>query len=365
MKITILTSPFGGLPPVSIGAVEKLFYELAQFWCKAGHSVVFYSISGGNENDYNCDVKYLPGWRRSGSLIVDLVKDFSYSLRFCFRLKKTDILILNTFWSPYLIQFFRRKVKKVIYGVHRFPKRQFGLYSKIDYFVCVSTAVYDKLIQIHPKYLEKSCVISNPVDTNIFSPKRWERTDCIEIIYAGRIHPEKGLEILAKAYALLKKKHPCVSLTFIGGWTIFDGGGGKNYRKKLKNIAPDIRYVKSIYNQKQLAGRLAKGDIFVYPSVAEWGESFGLAPLEAMACGLPTVVSDLKCFADYGEPENNILIFKRGESQVDDLVRQLERLVVNEDLRQRLSANAVITAKRFDLPIIANKYLALFEELMR
>ena len=139
MTIAILTSHAQALPPYAIGAVEKLFYDLAQIWCDAGHHVTFYSVKGG-ENGKN-DVVPMRGYKGSGSVYWEIIKDFFYSLRFWFKLRKTDIVILNTFWSPFFAWFFRRKYRKAIYGVHRFPKRQFFLYRKMDEFICVSTVI--------------------------------------------------------------------------------------------------------------------------------------------------------------------------------------------------------------------------------
>jgi glycosyltransferase involved in cell wall biosynthesis len=45
--------------------------------------------------------------------------------------------------------------------------------------------------------------------------------------------------------------------------------------------------------------------MFVYPCLAEQGETFGLAPLEAVACGAVPIVSDLSCFGDFITPGVN------------------------------------------------------------
>ena len=48
MQVTVITSPFGSLPPVAVGAVEKLFHQLAGEWAKNGHHVSFVCAGGGD-----------------------------------------------------------------------------------------------------------------------------------------------------------------------------------------------------------------------------------------------------------------------------------------------------------------------------
>jgi glycosyltransferase involved in cell wall biosynthesis len=71
----------------------------------------------------------------------------------------------------------------------------------------------------------------------------------------------------------------------------------------------NVCFLEPTYDTDELNRLYQKASIFVYPSVAEKGETFGLAPLEAMAWGCVPVVSDLRCFKDFIIHERNGLIF--------------------------------------------------------
>ena len=365
MKISIITSPFGSIPPNATGAVEKLFYDLAQEFIKHGNEVTFYCCGGGEEGK-NKYVHITP-YKRSGSIKIDLVKDFCYSLEMFFKLTRTDILILNTFWSPILARFFKWKYKKVVYGVHRFPKGQFKYYLNMDLLICVSTAVCNALLRQTPQAKDKAVVIANPVNNQVFYFCKKNTINAIEIMYSGRIHPQKGLHVLVQAFIKLINEFPKTRLTFIGEVALEKGGGGETYRNDLLQLAKghEIKFIPAVTNPVELAGTLSKADIFCYPSLASQGEAFPVAPLEAMALGIPVVVSDLECFMDLIVPNENALIFKRDNNQVESLVDQLKRLICDEALRQRLGKNAARRAREFATDKIANKYLTVFEKLMQ
>ena len=364
MTIAVLTSHAQALPPYAIGAVEKLFYDLAQVWCDAGHKVTFYSVKGGG-NGKN-DVVPMRGYKGSGNVYLEIIKDFFYSFRFWFKLRKTDIVILNTFWSPFFAPFFRRKYCKAIYGVHRFPKRQFFLYRKVDELICVSTVIARAVKERFPYLASRVRCINNPIKTDVFNVSGQEgaRTD-FTILYAGRVHPEKGLDILVSAFHYLKEEgHKC-RLVLVGAVDPAKGGGGDEYAAQLRELDGRIEFVAPIYDPEKLAAIMKQSACFVYPSVAAQGEACPVAPLEAMACGLPTIVSDLECFLDYGKPDENILMFKRDRDAVKDLASQIKRIMLEPDLANLLGRNAAETAKEFSTERIALQYQQDFERLLK
>ena len=366
MKISIITSPFGGVPPNAIGAVEKRFYDVGQVFYERGHDVSFYCCSGG-ENGKGTYIHIL-GYKRSRKLWIDLIKDFFYSLNVLWALKRTDILIINTFWCPILLAFFRKKYKKSFYSVARFPKGQFRFYRYIDGFICPSRHIQKALLQEKPSLASKSIVIPNPVNTEIFTSKNVHKVnDKIEIIYTGRVHPEKGLHILAMAYSQLCLEFDNLTLTIVGAQSYADGGGGDDYITQLNTIVGNhpIQYVDAVRERKELAHIIQNATIYCYPSIAMKGEAFGVAPLEAMALGMPVVISNLECFSDFVISEENALIFELGDNQVESLVCQLKRLICDEALRQRLGTNAACRSLDFSTDKVANLLLHNFESLLK
>ena len=362
MRITVITSPFGPLPPDAVGAVEKLFYLLAGEWVKAGHDICFI-CAGGGDNEKIRHVR-LKKYRRTGSTKKDLIWDFLYSMKALLRCPKTEILLCNTFWSPFLAPLFRWKYRRLVYGVHRYPKRQFFLYPFAHSFICVSTAVADALRrQIGDD--KRIAVINNPIDAEVFRPIDGDRPKKPIVAYAGRVHPEKGLDILFDACERLVGDIG-LTIRLFGPCDVANGGGGEAYVAVLKAKAPHVRveFLGAMHNPKALAAALRECMVFVYPSVAERGESFGVAPLEAMGLGLPVVLSDLACFGDYAEDGENCRMFHRGESAVEECAERLHELLTDDNLRTRLGVSAKYVSERFSAQAVAGRYINKFMEVM-
>ena len=373
MKITVITSPFGYIPPFGFGAVERLWYNLSVEWVKQGHKVFFLSKKNNEEKQHTIqdgiNIKYLKGYSRSKSLKTDIFLDFFFSIRALFYMKKTDVLVLNTFWSPLICFLFFWKYKKTVYNVARFPKHQFRFFKHIDRLSCVSQAVYNELIVQTPSVESITNIINYPINTEIFKYYSSENTDSekITIVYTGRVHPEKGLTILVEAVDLLIQNYPFLELEIVGPRTIKDGGGGDDYINKLNALATSFSIVwcDPISDPILLKNKIIKGSIYCYPSVAEKGETFGVAPLEAMATGRATIVSNLGCFKDFVHDKKNGLIFDHNnKNAVVLLKKQLEILIKDKELRLKLGLEAHKTSLNFTNKKIANLHLKDFDSLL-
>src|SRR5437762_14010305 len=81
------------------------------------------------------------------------------------------------------------------------------------------------------------------------------------------------------------------------------GGGGEAYLASLQSAVEKgegkISFTGPIFDPSELASVFRRARLFIYPSLSERGESFGLAPLEAMADGCAVLVSNLDCFQDF------------------------------------------------------------------
>jgi glycosyltransferase involved in cell wall biosynthesis len=373
MKISIITSPFGCIPPHAIGAVEKLWYNVSKVFVENNNQVCFLSKKPNELNVSNnifsdgVNIKYIAGYEWQKSQKVNIILDLIYSIKALVILEKTDILILNTFWTPLLAIFFKWKYKKVVYNVARFPKGQFKFYKYIDRLSCVSTAVYNALISQTPERENQSKTIPNPVDLTYFYPQEKIYSKTFTILYSGRIHPEKGLTILAEAFDKLCEKYSNVSfeLKLVGATSISNGGGGKIYINEINSkTTRAISYIPPIYDPKELATVMNQADIYCYPSLAEKGETFGVAPLEAMALGKATIVSNLDCFKDFAIHNQNAYIFNHRESPIDNLFSALEKFYLDENLRNRIAIQASKDALQFSNKNIADLYLKDFESLL-
>lgn len=371
MKITIITGPFSCLPPHSIGAIEKLWYSIGEGLIKEGIEIIYISKKPEAFEPKDNHI-YIEGYERTGSWLRDFLKDLIYSWRALKQLPQSDIVILNSLWSPILIRFFKNKYKISIFSVERFPKRQLTVYNsigKIDYFRCCSSAVYKELLNQSAQLKDKSWIIPNFIDTRVFNCNK-PRKLSVEptVVYAGRVHREKGIDILVEAVEYLYQEYGLkINLMIIGASDIERGGSGQEYVNALRERGANVNitWIDAIYNPKELAEKIKGGDIFCYPSVANKGETFGVAPLEAMALGLPVIVSNLECFKDFVIPSKNALVFNQNDKNaIEKLAYNIKKLIDLPELFNKLSLEGAKTARKFSVEEISKVYYKKFEELL-
>ena len=365
-SINIITSPFGCIPPHAIGAVEKLWKSCGDYYLSKGIKVCFISKKP-EDNISNTDTNiYVKGYGRTGSWMKDFLLDLVYSVKALWKMPKCEAVVLNTIWTPVLLPLFRWKYKVSLYNVARFPKRQFGFYKAVDVLSCVSSAVYNCLLEQTPSSEKQTCVIANFIDTDIYHPyRKHQLSEKATILYTGRVHREKGIELLVEAINKLRGNYD-VSLKIIGAWDMPRGGSGKEYKDELDGLAKGwtIEWVEPIYNPMELAREMDTCDLYCYPSLAENGETFGVAPLEAMGLGIPTIVSALDCFKDFVTDKESGLIFNhRADNAVDQLVDCFEYIMDSDEHYQLLSERGAVVASSFNIAQKADEYLTVLNNV--
>jgi glycosyltransferase-like protein len=171
------------------------------------------------------------------------------------------------------------------------------------------------------------------------------------ILTIGGIEPRKGSITLLEAFARLRARvAPALDplLVIAGGATLFD------YRDELQRFTQrrdalglDDRQVRTLgpQSERDLDGLLAAADVFAFPSRKE---GFGLAALEALACGLPLVCSDLPVFRTFLRDGDSAAMAAVGD--VEALAEALELVATDPALRERLrrGGEAVARAHSWD-----------------
>ena len=235
--------------------------------------------------------------------------------------------------------------------------------------LAVSRAIADAIIAQAPHLREKVRVIPNALPLPVVnqSGATRERT----VLFVGRIHPEKGLEVLLRAWHRLPAELLCRwRLKLIGPSDSHLGGGGQKFLDQLQAIEPTsgarIEWAGPVFNDDELAAHYRSALLFIYPSIAETGEALPVAPLEAMANGCAPIVSDLSCFRDY--IDDGVTGFVFDHRAVDPAETLSTRLAVwlqksNEELA-RVGEAARARAQEFAVGPVAQRYLADFESLL-
>jgi 1,2-diacylglycerol 3-alpha-glucosyltransferase len=153
------------------------------------------------------------------------------------------------------------------------------------------------------------------------------------ILFAGRLVPEKGVFDLLEAYAKLESGlRSDVGLVFAG-----EGGSGQELARQAKRISPGVVCIPGFAQREDLAGLYALAEALVLPTHSD---TWGLVVNEAMACGLPIIVSNVAgCSADLVEDGWNGYVVPPRDS--DKLRVAIDSLLRQPELKERMSARSL------------------------
>lgn len=373
MKITIVQGPFLPVPPLLGGAVEKIWFELGKYFAACGHKVTHISRAFSSlpekETVENVDYIRIPSFDAPHNQILMRLFEAAYCFRVLKKVPESDITITHSILLPFLMR--KKKYGKVCVHFARQPKGQTLLYSHIPRFHAISKDLARNICKESPESQKKVAIIP------YFVPDKFMATDVPDrhqkpysAIYVGRIHPEKGLELLIKSWQSLPEYLTKEwQLKIIGPWSEREGGGGDRYYDYLKGLTAGntkIIFTGPMFDEDQLQTEYLAARIFLYPSLAEKGETFGLSVLEAMARGCIPVISALACFSDFVQDNKSGLIFNHRVARPElELTGKLSNLLESHEVQIRLGINALVQAKQFTLKKVGSMYLQDFLNLLK
>lgn len=372
MRITIVQGAFLPVPPLLGGALENIFLHLGREFASRGHEVIHIcrAFPGLRNEEYAHGVTYrrVPGFDAPASILWHKVCD----LRYCHRVRKilqpADVIISHTFWLPILSR--DRRYGQIYACVHRHPKGQLALYSRHARILTVSQSVVETIRRQARNWIERTDVVGNPIE-----PDALARDPAIDrsrfaaprqLLYAGRLHPEKGIHLVLEALSVLAGElPPGIRLKIVGPHEVRAGGGGEAYLKRLQDLASTIplpvEFTGGEYDRDRLLDHYRQASLFLYPSLATRGETFGLAPLEAMSQGCPALVSGLSCFREFIDQDRNGFVVDLDGAQPSRILARALRPILQGDVDlTAVAARARETAEEFSLERIASAYLEVF-----
>ncbi len=175
-------------------------------------------------------------------------------------------------------------------------------------------------------------------------------------LYLGNIEPRKNLERLINAYNILCKREknpPKLVLAGGKGW-LYDSIFQRVTDLGLSDKVMFTQYIPSEDMNPLMCGSLA----FVFPSLYE---GFGMPPLEAMACGVPVLVSDT---ASLPEVTGDCAVYCDPFSE-ESIAEGLYSLYSNSELRTDLSRRGLERAKQFTWDKSAETLYNVYKELLK
>jgi D-inositol-3-phosphate glycosyltransferase len=221
-------------------------------------------------------------------------------------------------------------------------------------------ASYDGIKTVHPG-----------VDHDVFHPgdRRLARAelgigaDEAVLLYVGRIQPLKGLELAVRAaHQVLPTLHRKLNFLVVGGAS---GASGRRELERTMGLVESL----DLQNHVRLVGSIPHRRLPTYYRAADvltvgsFSESFGLAALEASACGTPvvaTAVGGLSYIVKEGRSG-----FLLGERDPSAYASRLKTLLSDSNLWHEFSLEAIRAASSFGWDLTAFNLLELYECLAR
>jgi glycosyltransferase involved in cell wall biosynthesis len=372
MKISIVLGAFFPVPPIMGGAVEKVWFVLAQEFARRGHQVVQISrtMPQLHRQESLGGVRHVRvrGFDAPRSLLWLKFLDLVYSVRAMSILPKADIVVTNTFWLPILLR--NPKRGQVYVHVARYPKGQMRFYGKAARLQAPSEAVARAIAAEAPQLRQKIRVIPYPGPQSASDREpppivAREKT----ALFVGRIHPEKGVHLLIEAFASMPRELSSGwKLSILGPAEEEFGGGGQDYLAELKRSASKaagkVFFPGPVFDSAALEQNFRNAKLFVYPSLAEKGESFGLAPLEAMTHRCAVIVSNLDCFQDFiRDGETGFVFDHRVESPVKALREKIEKAIADPALLANVADAGYRKSAEYSVSHVADQFLHDFSSL--
>jgi alpha-1,6-mannosyltransferase len=170
------------------------------------------------------------------------------------------------------------------------------------------------------------------------------------LLYAGRLVPEKNLPLLVETMEALRRDGRRDYRLLVVG----DGIRASWMREECGRAAPGaVTFQGHVGSRESLALLYANADAFVHPNPRE---PFGIAPLEAMASGLPLVAPNSGGVTTYAKPDNAWLAEPHAAAFADAVRSAVE----DHELRRQRTTAARAKAASLNWPTVADQFLELY-----
>lgn len=267
----------------------------------------------------------------------------------------------------------RKKGAKVIYTAHGFhffkgaPLINWLIYFPVEYICSFFTDVLitinqedHRLAQRVMKAKKVEYIPGVGIDVEKFKNIRVDKfkkrkdlgvpEDAIMLLSVGELNKNKNHEIIIEA---ISKINDSTIYYCIAG----QGELESYLTSKIKSLKLEER-VKLLGFRKDVGQLYHTADIFCFPSLRE---GLGLAAIEAMACGLPLITSNIHGINDYSE--NDKTGFKCQRENINEITNAITILIESKEKRQKISIYNKEKANDFSIRIVKQRMKNLYELL--
>ncbi len=209
---------------------------------------------------------------------------------------------------------------------------------------------------------QKTELIINGIPENFlnlpYEPLDINQNPVIQIAQIGTYIPRKGIQYSVPALNKILDRYPQVRVTFLGTQCLECPDVEQVYADFDINVRDRVTVIPR-YPHAELPTLLKDHQIKLFPSTCE---AFGMALVEAMACGLAPIVSATPGpMAIVTHEQNGIVIEPRNAEAIENA---LEQLITNYDYLELLRRNAYNSAQRYSWMSIAQNTLTLYQKTL-
>lgn len=230
--------------------------------------------------------------------------------------------------------------------------------------IAVATPVYRENSPFLRSQSAKCRIIPYGIDLQRFQPspainhaavalrKRFDNKPLL--LFLGRLRHYKGVNVLIDAMHHIPDAHALI---------VGIGPLAQQLKEQAVSLSDRITFLGELNNQEALVARYA-ADLFVFPSTNR-AETFGIAQVEAMACGLPVICTELGTGTSWvTQHKKTGLVVPPNDAPA--LVNAIRTLLENAELRRSLGAAAKARAKNeFSQEAMLDKLLAFYQEALQ
>lgn len=219
--------------------------------------------------------------------------------------------------------------------VHEREGREWGLADRI---LVASTFTRDA-IDSSGGPIDRCRVVPLGVDLNVFTPgpQRAPKRDRLRVLFAGQVRLQKGIPYLLEALRCLNSRRVEVKIA----------GHVQLHREKLQSYEKYAQFLGAVPRARMI-DLFHWADLFVFPSVCD---GFGLAVYEAMACGVPVVITD-GAGAEIRHGVDGLVVAAR---DANGLARAIEKFLEHPDLRMACRAATLVDRDRLGMARYAQR----------
>jgi glycosyltransferase involved in cell wall biosynthesis len=176
--------------------------------------------------------------------------------------------------------------------------------------------------------------------------------NAVLLLYAGRISPEKNIDLLVNMMRILARNAETDFRLLIAG----DGPKSAWLKRRTDALFPSKIIQLGHLSKDELAGFYANVDIFVHPNPKE---PFGIAPLEAMASGVPTVAPNSGGILSYATNENAWLV----EPKAEEFAAAVHEVITDPQATELKVRKALETARANTREASTDKLIATYDRI--